>query len=352
MRAFVLGVIVLCLAAVQGPALAKTTLFSDDAPLRLVITAPFPQLVRSAASDTQPRDATLEVSEGGAPAQSLPIKLSPRGHFRRTGDGCRFPPLLLTFDKASARGTLFKGQHALKLVTYCRPDPDYEQRAMLEYLAYRLYNLVTPLSFRVRAAEVTYRTGEGDAGVTRFGFLIEDVSAVADRNGLGRLKAQTHEVSVDRLDASAAARAALFEYLLGNLDWEFIASAKGEPCCHNIRLLAAPDAAPATAQGVTPVPYDFDWTGFVDPPYAGPPPGIPIERVTDRYFRGYCAHGAALSAAMAEFQAHRTEMKALIDGQPGLTPPFRTKTQRFLDGFFTVLDDPRRVQSELVRHCR
>ena len=39
---------------------------------------------------------------------------------------------------------------------------------VLEYLAYRLYNLVTPLSYRVRAAQVTYRNGDLDKPPCQF----------------------------------------------------------------------------------------------------------------------------------------------------------------------------------------
>ncbi len=92
--------------------------------------------------------------------------------------------------------------------------------------------------------------------------------------------------------------------------------------------------------------------GFVDPAYAGPPPGIPIEALTERYYRGYCPLNPEIPAVAAEYIARRADMKAVIDSQPQLTPKFRDKTDRFLDGFFAVLEDPGRMQSQLIRHCR
>ena len=53
---------------------------------------------------------------------------------------------------------------------------------MLEYLAYRLYNLLTPMSYRVRAGRGHLPHRTRTTGVTRFGFLIEDIDDVADRN--------------------------------------------------------------------------------------------------------------------------------------------------------------------------
>lgn len=350
-RALWVGLLALaCMAA--STATAKSRLFSDDAPLKIVITAPFPALVRAAASNTNPYPATLSVTEGAAPTQTVPIQLSARGLTRRTANYCQFPPLALKFDKATAHGTPFQGQHKLKLVTYCRPQADYDQHIVLEYLAYRLYNLITPMSYRVRAADVTYRKDGGDPGLTRFGFLVEDIDDVADRNDRDRLTAASHQVSAKQLDAHAAARVTLFEYMIGNLDWELLASAPGADCCHNSRFIAARGAVPATASAVVPVPYDFDFSGLVDAPYSGPPDGIPISRLTERFYRGYCVSNGEIPAVAQEYLAHRTEMMALIDGEPRLNPAFRAKTDRFMEGFFAVLDDPGRVQSQIVRRCR
>ena len=223
---------------------------------------------------------------------------------------------------------------------------------MLEYLAYRLYNLITPMSFRARPAEVTYRTSETDAGTTRFGFLLEEDKDVAGRNDKDRLEATSHQLSASQLDPHAAGRAALFEYMISNLDWEFLASAKGEKCCHNAVLIAQPDATPAQAVGVVPLPYDFDFSGLVDAPYALPPVGIPVETTTARYYRGYCISTGEMPAVIAEFQAKRADMMALVDGEPHLNAQFRAKTDRYLAGFFDILNDPGRVQSQIVKHCR
>ena len=348
-----LGIAFLALAWIGAwPAEAAPRLFDEDAPLHIVITAPFPALVRAARTSTDAYPATLTVSDGAGSAASLPIQVSARGYTRRTAGFCHFPPLWLKFDKKSAHGTLFQGQHKLKLVTYCRPDSDYEQRVVLEYLAYRLYNLITPVSYRVRAAEVTYRSGETDAGLTRFGYLIEDVDDVAGRNGLEHLQSATHQVRPDQMDPQAAGRAALFEYMISNQDWEFLAAERGMACCHNTRLLAQPDATAATASAVAPLPYDYDWSGFVDSPYAGPPPNVPVESVTARYYRGYCVTTAQMPAVIEAYRGRRTDMLALINGEPHLNAAFRDKTVRFMNGFFAVLDDPSRVQRDIIRHCR
>jgi len=334
--------------ALASPAAAQSKLFSDASPLQLVITAPFPDLVRTAPKAPKPYPASLAVTEGAGPAQTLQIQVNARGLTRRTGGYCKFPPIALTFDKATAKATIFRGQSKLKLVTYCQNANDFEQRIMLEYLGYKLYNVLTPISYRVRPAQVTYRTSDKDAGVTRFGFLIEDLSDLAARNKVKKLKLTSHQLKADQFDAKAAGRAALFEFMIGNLDWDFLAGPAGDDCCHNSRFVA-PGAA---LTGVVPIPYDFDYSGFVDAPYAVPPEQLKVTSVTQRLYRGYCVSTDQMPAVIAEYKAHKAEMMAVIESDPRLNATFKGKTTRFLDGFFTLLDDPARVDSQIVKKCR
>jgi hypothetical protein len=338
--------------ALASPAMASPDLFADGPPLHLTITGPLGTIAREAKYGIKTYPANLALTNDAGASQTFPIQLRPRGISRRKLGYCAFPPLYLLFDKTAMHGTLLHGQKKLKLVTYCKTPPDYEQRIVLEYLVYKLYNTITPMSLRVRAAEVTYRESESDPGVTRFGYLIEDMNAAADRNQRDELTAVSHQVSLGQLDARAATRAAMLEFMIANLDWEFLASAPGEACCHNIRLIAAQGAKPETARAVTPVPYDFDFSGFVDAPYAGPAPGIPIETVTQRYFRGHCAMSAEVPSVAQEYLARRAEMMALIDNQPQLAQRFRDKADHFMDGFFAVLNDPERLQAQVIKHCR
>jgi hypothetical protein len=211
---------------------------------------------------------------------------------------------------------------------------------------------VTPLSYRVRAADVTYRNGEKDDGLKRFGFLIEDIDDVAGRNKLHELKAASKQVKVTQLDPRAAGRAALLEYMVGNLDWDFLAAPAGADCCHNSRFIAAKGATPATATAVVPLPYDFDYSGLVDAPYALAPESLRVSGVTDRLYRGYCVSTAEMPAVIDEFRGHRAQMMALIANEPRLNPRFKAKATRFMDGFFAVLDDPAKVDAQIVRKCR
>ena len=348
------GLVVLAIMLAAAPAAAQSRLFSADTSLQLTLTAPFPTLIRAAKmakANMKPYAATLAVREGAGAPVSLPLEVRGRGISRRIGGFCSFPPLQLRFsDKDALKGTVFKGQKKLKLVTYCQDHDDYEQRIMLEYLVYRIYGVLTPMSYRVRPAEVTYRSDDNDKGVTRFGYLIEDVADLADRNSVQLLTLASHQISADQFDQRAAARATLFEYMISNLDWDFLAAAAGQECCHNSRFVAASDAAPL--KGVVPLIYDFDFSGFVDAPYASPPEALKVLKTTDRLYRGYCASSGEIPTVVAEFKSHRAEIMALIANQPRLDPKVAAKITRFMDGFFATLDDPAKVEASIIKHCR
>lgn len=332
-----------------SPAAAQTALFTDTAPLQITLAAPFAGLVSAAPHTTNPYPATLTLTNEAGAAQAFQIQIRARGLTRRTGGFCNFPPIGLDFAHGTVHGTLFEGQNKLKLVTYCQNTAPYEQQIVLEYLAYRFYNLVTPQSFRVRATQVIYHDNQSHrSDVLRFGFLIEDIDDVAHRNQRAELKVGPAVLNAAQLEAHASMRFALFEYMIGNQDWTYTRGPPGDNCCHNNRILVAAGATTA----LVPVPYDFDYSGFVDAPYAVPPAQIPIRDVRTRYFRGLCIHTTEIPAVVEEFRAHHAEMNALIANEAHLSAGTRSRAQNYLDSFFAILDDPARVNRELAGKCR
>jgi hypothetical protein len=84
----------------------------------------------------------------------------------------------------------------------------------------------------------------------------------------------------------------------------------------------------------TPVPYDFDFSGLVDAPYATPPEGFSIRNVRQRLYRGYCAHSAQAPAVASEITAKRGELIALLGTVPGLDERNRARAAAYLDAGF------------------
>lgn len=335
----------LAMAALLGaPAAAQPRLFAEEAEFAFTLNAPFARLIRGAESSTDPYPATLTVG-----SQSWPLEIAPRGFTRRTGDLCTFPPLKLDLDKPAMAGTLFHGQNKLKLVTQCRAQPSYEQMLVREFTVYRLYNALTPLSFRVRPASVTYHDTEGRReDATRFAFLVEDADDLARRNGLREIELDARRVSSSQIDDAGLVRFALFQFVIGNLDWEYFAGPVGDTCCHNGKLMGAEGAT----TGLMPVPYDFDFSGLVDAPYASPPEGLRVSGPYERYWRGHCRASALVPAAAAAMIAKRGAFAAIVAGEARLSEGSKRAMQRFLDGSFEILLDAARLQREVSAHCR
>ena len=332
-----LALIVAAPAAAAGP----KPLFETSGATHIAIRGPIATLVR-----TRPQGAvaaTLTTAAG----ESLPIALSVRGITRRKSEVCDFPPLRVEFSRPPPPTSLFAGQHRLKLSTHCRNSESYQQYLLLEYAAYRMYNVVTPASFRVRLATVDYVNDDGRPVISRVGFFTEDADDVAKRNGLRELHAPSL-VPVTTLSPMDSARYAVFEHMIANHDWSMRANVDGQECCHNSKLIGRGGIGPGEA---IPVPYDFDFSGLVSAPYAGPPPDFGISTVRDRYFRGYCMHNAQVAVVAAQFRAARPQILAALASTPQLDQKNLRRASAFVDQFFAKIATDQDVTANLVKRC-
>lgn len=341
--------VALVAASIGLPAWAQTRLFSENSEIQITIDGPLNTLIRASQRSTDPFPAVATVTPPGAAAERFDIQLSARGFSRRTGGICTFPPLRLGFD--GTRGTFMQGQNRLKLVTRCRSGDNYEQITAREYTVYRLYNEITPLSYRVRPARVIYRDTDGRRREeTQFNFLIEDLDDAARRNGrMVALDVVSNEVRSSQLDARQAAIYSLFQFMIGNLDFDMVSGHAGEECCHNSKLMAA---TAESRENVIPVPYDFDYSGFVNAPYAIPPEGVNVPNVRTRRYRGMCRHNEQLPEAIAHFQSRRAAIMEVISTEPSLNESSRRSASAYINEFYDLIGDPQRVTRQIVERCR
>lgn len=335
-------------ATVEKPADAgkPPKLFSSEDTLELTIEAPWRDVERNASyQGTYP--AQLQYEEADGRTQTIAMTVARRGIKRQ--QTCSFPPIRLRFEKTAVKGTPFRGQKSLKMVTHCEGSERFDQYYVLEMIAYRIYNLLTDVSFRVRPLQVTYVDRQaGQTEGPRFAFLIEDDSDVAKRNGMKKLNLP--RISPDRLDAEAASLMSLFQFLIGNTDWAALMGPDPAECCHNVKLVGPEPLGPQDF--ALPLPYDFDSSGLVDARYAAPHQDLKIRSVTQRLFRGYCKHNATLESARQTILGKETAIRALVADEPRLTSGSKKKAGRFLDGFFEIADDPRQFEKYVTGRCR
>jgi hypothetical protein len=264
----------------------------------------------------------------------LQVQFRARGHVRRMARTCDYVPLKIEFVKKATAGTVFAKQDALKLVVQCAGGAEYEQYVLREYLAYRIYNLITRQSFRARLAKVSYiDAATGRAAGTRLGMFLEDDGDVARRLE-GRV-VDMERLMFDDLDSDSLMPAMIFEYLIGNTDMSIYA-------LHNMRIVQRPD------KSLHVIPYDFDYSGLVNAPYAQPARGLPLQRVTDRFYRGPCRGQALVDPYVANFIAKRDAIRTLPEQIPGFSRLSRDDARNYIDSFYRSIDSPKEVQRLFV----
>lgn len=325
-------------AVAVGP---PAPLFASDTVLHLTLEGQFNALSRGTA------DARVGglLTVAGVPAESLSVTLSFRGANRRKKDICSFPPIRVEFNARPAANSIFRGQKNLKLVTHCQQNEGFQQYVLLEYAVYRLYNALTPESFRVRLAQIDYVNEDHHIMTSRLGFFIEDIDDVVKRNDHDRLRG-VNSIASSQLDPAAAARFAVFQYMISNLDWAMIASLPGEECCHNTRLVGVKGAT----TGLIPVPYDFDSSGLVDAPYAVPPDIIKVRNVRTRRYRGFCSHNEQAQAFATDLLTRRAVLVAILDTTPQLSEKSRRRAGNYLGDFFAQIGSPAQV-ANIMKTC-
>ncbi len=334
--------------AVTAQELSKPTpLFAEDQPIEVTITAPFWSIMRERPTeDETPGQLTFNDVEAGEVTFDVGIRT--RGRYRQQARVCPFAPLRLNFRKEQTKGTLFRKTDKVKLVTHCRDSSErYSQGVLKEYLAYRILNVMTDGSFRVRLLQATYVDSDDKRDEqVNFAFLIEEDDRLAKR--LDREVSDQHATSIDALDAFHTNIGSVFQYLIGNTDFSPILGASGEACCHNYVLLRPKEGGAAPLLSV---PYDFDMSGIVNARHATPNPRFKLRNVRQRLYRGRCANNDQLERTLQAYRTNRQEIDRLVSETPFMSDSTRKYLSRYINDFYKTIDNPKAVESRLRRKC-
>ncbi len=307
---------------------AASPLFDDDAVLEVTLSGPFGQLFE----DKDLLEYRPFVLELAGSIHNVEVRL--RGHSRRRV--CEFPPLRVKFSEDGRK---------LKLVTHCRNYDRGEQDLLEEYLAYRIYNLLTDHSYRVRLVQLSYKDTTHSLpqeASPRYGFFIEPREHFEART---MARAVTlRGVPKNRHDLDEAALVYVFQYLIANTDWQLTKPDHDDGCCHNIDLYELHGQ-------VILVPYDFDLAGLVDAKYAFPDPRLRIKKVTQRLYRGVCTERDVLRGAIRRIRAKQQQIQDLAESLPGLTRSNADHAREFLAGFFRRAENEEGLLRTYERHC-
>ncbi|HLX91870.1 MAG TPA: hypothetical protein VKR32_09315 [Puia sp.] len=277
----------------------------------------------------------LEYKSGDGGTISIPIEAKTRGHFRRLPENCQYPPILLHFLNSDAlKSSIFNDCVKLKLVMPCRGD----QYTIHEWLAYKIYNLITPYSFRARLVRVTLQNAGAKKPAAPFiGLLLEEEQHLAKRNGFIEV---TRKLRPEQTDVHSFQTMAVFEYMIGNTDWSI-------QYMQNIKLLAADSVGVPIA-----VPYDFDMSGLVNTPYAKPAEELELNSVRTRRYRGYCLKDLSrFDSTIVLFNGLKKDIYAIVRSCVLLDEKYIISTIKFLDEFYATINNPVAMKKEFSYPC-
>jgi len=333
LRSFLLVVLLAC-AWGRADALP---LFEDQAVLEVELIGPVHSMLKK-KGEREEFPFVLRVD-----GRELPVDVRTRGQSRLAQ--CRFPPLRLDFDRSETGQTAFAGQNVLKLVTHCISGSSGETNLLEEYLAYRIFNMLSDYSYRVRLLHMQYIDTDDrmdrDAR-NRYAFVIEPTDQLAARLDVAPLELAA--VPKKKLDVEQATRVYVFQYLVGNTDWSLVSARNSESCCHNGRLVGR-------GETIYYVPYDFDQAGIVNAPYAKPHPVVRLPNVRVRRYRGYCTDPDDLRAAVRYVNQRQTEVVELVRNTPGLKERDAERAVDYLMSYFDKAADEDKLLERFDDKC-
>ncbi len=312
--------------------------FDSDELLEMTLSFDVKELLRT-RSQPENLDASLIVKLTDTDSLSQHIKVKARGNMRRAY--CAFPPIMLKFKGSGKDSGRIYGKGNLKLVTHCNATADFKGNVLKEYLVYRMFNLVTPYSFKTRLVRITYiDINRPDKTFQAYGFLIENEDKMAERNQAVLIKAMNAtQKDMASLDM---ARIAVFNYMIGNTDWTV-------PYQHNIKIMKS---MKTPADKPIPVVYDFDYSGFVNAVYAAPHETLPIQDVSERYYLGVCGQDEALNTVINEFTELKDDFMNTIRSFEYLPKNDRKYVEGYLNSFYKSYNYNTYLISALNRTCK
>jgi hypothetical protein len=310
-------------------------LFDSDEVLNIILQGDISELLNDRSENMKMHPVSISYIDADGSTLFLRVNMKTRGHFRRLSQNCSYPPLSIQFIKNDTlSSSIFREQDNIKLVMPCNGD-EYVVR---EWLVYKVYNLVTPKSFRARLVKVQLLDSKSKKETSPFyGMLIEEENQMAQRN---RLKPMDIKIIPEKASTETFLDMAVFQYLIGNTDWSV-------QYLQNIKLMGLDSQALMYT-----VPYDFDHAGIVGAPYAKPAPELDLLSVNERRYRGYCIKDfKKFDTVIAHYKSLKKAIYDLYANSPLINDKYKKKVFKYLDDFYAILDNKNRCQKEFTYPC-
>ena len=335
------NLLIICLFGLSGNILFAqnsnvTSLFKEEKPFDIKLKFSIKDIKKN-TNDSVFMPSVLYYKNESGKYDSLKISIRVRGDYRLKT--CYFPPLRIKIEKSVSKGTPFEGNKSLKLVIPCQTADNKNYLLNKEYICYQMYEAITPYYFNTRLANLEFiEDGKKPRNFQLAAFFIEDDDLVADRHK-GKI-GEGLKVHPMTLQDTTAIRYEMFQYMVANTDWSTTFQ-------HNTKLLVK------DPKKYIPLAYDFDLSGFVNPPYAVVDPTLGIESVTDRLYRGFCRSPQVTQFVRQEFISKESTIMAAIDNNASLFEPKQIESmKKYTKEFFAILKDDNRFKQNITDKCR
>ncbi|MDQ6762403.1 MAG: hypothetical protein M3015_07225 [Bacteroidota bacterium] len=310
--------------------------FLDDIPIEVTITTDIRKIKRDKKNLAwQPAHISMQFSDTSTIAED--IRMQPRGEYRK--NNCDMASLMLNFKNPSS--PLLSPLKKLKLVGDCKSGANYEEALLKEYLIYKILNFLSPMSFRVRLLHITYKDSEEKVkSFTQYAFLIEDEHSLVERNNCKEVKKT--DLYTEETNREQMTFVSLFQYMIGNTDWSVYK-------CHNIKLMVSKND---TLSRPYAIPYDFDYSGFVNIGYAVPAEELGLESVRQRMYRGFARGYDELQAVIDVFKEKKESIFYYIDHFELCSTRCKKDMTSYLNQFYNIISNNKSVESIFIRDAR
>jgi hypothetical protein len=314
-------------------------LFDSDEPIEITLRFDMTSYLKKKANENSLK-ANITFHIGETDSLSRDIKLKTRGIFRNKY--CDYSPIELIFDKANFGYDDLDKISKIKLVPECSSGGQNEDYILKEYLVYKIYNILTDTSFRVRLLTINYIDTEKDRKpVKQFGFLIEPLEMLTERTNTAQIKSRMLDQKF--ILPRIMDRISIFNYMIGNYDWSI-------PGQHNVKIIK-PMIVDTLQLGIG-IPYDFDWSGVVNAAYAIPAEKAGVQSVRERIFLGMCRTKKDYQDQLALFLQKKDEIYREINEFTYLNQREKKDITGFLDGFFDQLTGKKDLAAYFMKNCK
>ena len=282
--------------------------------------------------DETPQPAKLIFKSGPLQGNEYDLTIRTRGNMRK--EICTIPPLKLIFSKSDF------DYRKIKWVNVCSNSNSMEDHLIEEYLVYKIYQELTDRSFRTRLLKVDYYSQANLEKVifTKYAILLEPEKELA-----ARFEGRPYHPTVVRPDILCSQKYALmtvFQYLMGNTDW----AVENQ---HNCTFISD-----RIENKVIPIPYDFDYTGFVNTYYATPNTFTPVKHVMQRYNRGHCIEDSVLLSTLELFSSKKEAILKIVRECVFLEEKIKNQKIKFLESGFEDFENIKRAKRIFCRDCK